>query len=184
MLYADLKGMNPGAGVLADQVFGANGLYDPDITNAGHQPRGFDQLIALYDHYVVIGSKIEVMFSTVGDTRDLVCGVTLRDSNTSFVALENVILPLESPFTSYAVVRAAAGEPAKLAQTFSPKFLGRTKYLSDPDLKGDSSSNSDEMGFYHVWAQALDDGDQGAVRALVRITFEVMFIEPKMPTAS
>jgi len=183
MLYYDYKGLNPGAGLNADQVFAANGLFDVDITNVGHQPRGFDQIIALYDHYVVIGSKVEVTFSSIGDTRDIICGVTLRDSNTSLAAQDQTD-PMESPFTSYGVLRAEAGPVVKVVQTFSPKFLGRSKYLSDPDLKGDATTNPNEMGFYHVWCSAFDNGDGGAVRAGIRITFEVVFIEPKTPGQS
>lgn len=40
--------------------FGANGLYDPDITGTGHQPMYFDNYAALYRQYRVTRSKISV----------------------------------------------------------------------------------------------------------------------------
>lgn len=39
-----------------------NGLYDPDITGAGHQPRGFDQWIALYKRYKVYKVDVEMLW--------------------------------------------------------------------------------------------------------------------------
>lgn len=38
---------------LYDQVWNLNSIYDPDQTNAGHQPRGFDQWAAIYNRYRV-----------------------------------------------------------------------------------------------------------------------------------
>ena len=51
-----------GSAVPTYHTFRANSLFDPDKTGQGHQPRGFDQLAAIYDHYCVIGSKITVHF--------------------------------------------------------------------------------------------------------------------------
>lgn len=36
-----------------DQVWNLNSLFDPDQTNVGHQPRGFDQWAAIYNRYRV-----------------------------------------------------------------------------------------------------------------------------------
>lgn len=40
-------------------TFRLNSLFDPDYSGSGHQPRGFDQLSAIYDKYVVRGVQIE-----------------------------------------------------------------------------------------------------------------------------
>lgn len=37
-----------------------NGLFDPDATGIGHQPKGFDRISALYSRYYVGASKITV----------------------------------------------------------------------------------------------------------------------------
>lgn len=42
----------------------ANSMYDPNFTGIGHQPRGFDQWMAVYDHYRVIQSHITVTPTT------------------------------------------------------------------------------------------------------------------------
>lgn len=42
------------------QEFRGNALYDPDYTDAGHQPYGYDQFADMYRDYMVYASKIEV----------------------------------------------------------------------------------------------------------------------------
>ncbi len=59
--FADVE-LDPGAGAMAAHIFSANGLFDPDITGVGHQPYSFDQWMAVYDHYHVVGAKISVTF--------------------------------------------------------------------------------------------------------------------------
>jgi len=62
--YFSVFTLNPGAaGSAGVQVFSANGLYDPDITSTGHQPRGFDQSSAMYKTFQVIKRMITVWFS-------------------------------------------------------------------------------------------------------------------------
>jgi hypothetical protein len=58
--YAGYFNIDPSAGAPASYLFHANGLYDPDHTGAGHQPHGFDQIMALYKNYQVLSSAIEV----------------------------------------------------------------------------------------------------------------------------
>ena len=83
--YVEYFTLNPAAaGLPATHVFSANGLYDPNITGVGHQPRGFDQLMALYDHYYVSRSKIIADFASISNNSvaPWVCGIVLDDDAT------------------------------------------------------------------------------------------------------
>ncbi len=63
LLYTDEINLDPGvAGVAAYHSFRANDCFDPDETGVGHQPRGFDQIIPMYEHFTVIGSKMKATF--------------------------------------------------------------------------------------------------------------------------
>lgn len=42
-------------------VFGLNSVYDPDVTDVGHQPYGFDQMMTLYNKCTVIGAKVKII---------------------------------------------------------------------------------------------------------------------------
>lgn len=48
------------------ESFRANGMYDPEISVGGRQPRGFDQAMALYGTFTVLGSKISVNWAYAG----------------------------------------------------------------------------------------------------------------------
>ncbi len=71
------SGVSPAA-----QVFRMNSLFDPDLTNAGHQPQEFDQLSAVYGQYCVVGSvlKAEVQCNANVDFDGVAC---YCDANTS-----------------------------------------------------------------------------------------------------
>ena len=44
----------------------ANGLYDPQVSTGGHQPRGFDEFMTTYDMYTVHGSRASGSFMYEG----------------------------------------------------------------------------------------------------------------------
>lgn len=56
--YVDSVYMDPGFGVAAQYYMSANSLFKPQAASGGHQPMNFDQWALLYNHYVVVGSKI------------------------------------------------------------------------------------------------------------------------------
>lgn len=49
--------LSAGAGEL---TYRANGMFDPEFALGGHQPLGFDQMTAIYDHFTVLNSSIRV----------------------------------------------------------------------------------------------------------------------------
>lgn len=177
MKYYTNISLNIGAaGSLASVVFRANSPYDPNQTGVGDQPRGFDQLMALYDHYVVIGSRITGKFT--GGTNFVLGGITLLDSAT---AIGQEVDHIENP---YCVWDAVVTEPKTLVQTFNNNFLGRSKPLSDPDLKGSASGNVTEGAYYHVWMASPAGTDESSITVPIMIEYTCMLIEPKDPGAS
>jgi len=49
-----------GAATLGQWVWRANDLYDPQYSMGGHQPAGFDQLMAMYQRFTVLRSQATV----------------------------------------------------------------------------------------------------------------------------
>jgi len=63
MKYCDQFLVTLAAGVLTDQIYRANSMFDPDRTGVGHQPRGFDQLVPMYNRYRVNKLSWNVRFT-------------------------------------------------------------------------------------------------------------------------
>lgn len=180
LVYAQQLDLNPGVGgAAAAYVFSCNGLYDPNITGIGHQPRGFDQLMALYDHYVVIAAKINWHFGTTnGSVYDQIAAITIQDDSTVSVDMRDYMERAISISKSFAA--GPSGETRKLELGVNPnKFLGRSNPLSDPDLKGSDSTNPAESAFFHLAVAPMQAVDAQTVNTYVQIEYSAIFIEPK-----
>lgn len=172
--------LNPGAGgSVATHVFSANGIYDVDITGVGHQPTGFDELMAMYDHATVISSKITVTFSS-GQTKTMLCGVTLSDVAT--VSSDPRVL-VENGRTQLVQVPGYSAGAQQALRTITSKcnpnkFLGRPDPMSEDDLRNSASSNPAEQAYWHVWAAPNDTTDASAIDFQAILEYIVIFTEP------
>lgn len=184
MLYNEVTQLNPGVGTMSVQVMSANGLYDPDISGTGHQPRGFDQIMPLFDHYTVIGAEIRVDFSSTESSLATQVGVSLVDDGTLSSAASDYI---ENGNTKYIYLapRGSGGSTASLTMKVNPnKFLGRSKPLADPDLKGNIGSNPSEQAFFHIWAIGAGGSDTATVSTNITVKYIAIFTEPKRVSQS
>ncbi len=133
--------IDPGADLAAANVFSANGIFDPDITNGSTQVRGFDQISVLYDHYTVIGSKCTVNFYCESP---VLVGIALRDSN---VTTTNALDYMEGRNVHSGFIGSTNGPGLKTIIVKAPisKFLGRPHLLSEDDCRGSLASNPQEQ---------------------------------------
>lgn len=171
----------PADTLLGARIYSCNGIYDPDITGIGHQPSGFDQLMLMYDHFVVIGAKLIVTFVNQDTSDSIICGIDVRDS---INAEPDVRIIIESGTAKYINLSERSSGQNQTTMTYKvnpAKFLGRSNPLSDPQLKGSSGGNPTEQCYFHIFAGNLDD--QGILGteciANICIEYQVVFIEPK-----
>lgn len=178
---------------MGTHVFSANGIYDPNITGTGHQPRGYDQLSLMYDHYVVIGSKISIKFVADKDVSPnlFTVGVAVKDSATVQATANDYIEGRVVRFTNLQTNIYNYPSKTQLSIKCSPKkFLGRSKLLADPELKGvtgniGTGSNPSEGVYYHIFAQPVSSSTNPVpINIQVFIEYLVIWIEPKQPAQS
>lgn len=187
LAYQEVVSLNPSA--IADAVhrFSANGMFDPNLTGIGHQPRGFDQYMAMFDHFVVIGVKIKCIFVGIDDSAQasMIVGVALKDSATTYTSNDY----MEGRTCNYAVLEQNSfGYPSQktIVMKANPnRFLGRSKPLSDSQLKGSITANPAEDVQLHIFASTLDGvTDPSTFNVNVLIEYTAVFIEPKTPAQS
>lgn len=169
----------PTLGAQATYRYRANGLYDPDFTSTGHQPMFFDQMSALYDHFVVIASKIQVNYVLNECTSAVICTLTLDDDSSTYTSNKPAAM-VEGGRTNWAIGTPNDKSQVVLTNQFSPKrFLGRSKPLSDPELKGSASGSPTEQAYYVVAVESTDGATPGNIRCWVEIDYVAVWIEPK-----
>lgn len=182
--FSEQISMDPGTGLVATATYNAGSCYDPRTAAGGLQPRGFDQWMAFYEHFVVLGSKITCTFQTTGlqpsDGNGIV-GIYLKaNSVTEILTIPALIEQQNSVHKAIGPV-GGYNSTAIVTKTYSAKrFLGRESLLSDSQLKGTLNGNPAESAYYEVVVGPSNNGDNlGAVRVLIDIEYIVALIEPK-----
>lgn len=170
---------NPGT-----KVFTLNGLYDPDISGSGHQPRGFDELILLYDHAVVINTKVRIDIWNNLSTSGAYVIATIRDNSAPST---NYIDYTETSNSKWVLLSPATGGSActTIYLDVNPnEFLGLPNPMSNPELKGSAAKNPDEQAYLHISGMSDDNFTACSVLFMVTLEYTAIFVEPKQVAAS
>lgn len=179
----DMTSISSGVGV--QHRMRANSLYAPSYDTAGHQPRGYDQLSRIYDHYCVIGSKITVHFNSGVDVAQNVgvyAFVDISDTANPLPTLSDMCEARKSN-CKYMPRNTTSTKPAVLSQTYSPyKMFGIPKkdsIISNDRLNTQVSTNPLEDAIYSVGVvcQRTTTTDPDPIVARVDIVFMAIFTE-------
>lgn len=168
--------VNPGAGLVADYMFRANDVFDPNYSGVGHQPRGFDQIMPLYNHFTVIGSRCKIQVTNTADAAFYTCFLALQGEPT--VTL-NPIDYMERQDVVTKTVGSKSADPMRtLTYNFSTKkFFSKSNVLDDTTLRGSAAASPSEVAYYHFGAVESDGGDPGAIYFNIIIDYIVCFHE-------
>lgn len=185
--YVETISLNIGtSGIPAVYTFAANGLYDPNITGAGHQPTGFDQHMTMYYHYTVIGSRCRIKAFRGDTTPDvpIYLGIEMNDSSTSRVSSNTLANVLENKqMRTYRVLPVDASAFCTMNAKFSLRknfHAGKGSMISEDIYRGNDAANPTELYYYHVYAVPYDAAtDAEAVPVIVEIDYIVVFHAPK-----
>jgi len=174
LVYSEKNNLN----TQTAKIYSLNGVYDPNVTNIGHQPRGFDELMRLFDACVVQKTKVEIWGSTQGDP--ILVTMAVRDTATGALDVRDY---LEQGPSRSKIVSRQGYEASYMQMHVDPnKYLGRKSILSDPDLKSTAVGNPTEQAYLHLYPSNFET--PGTLDYFIRITYDVVFIEPKVPDRS
>lgn len=145
--YSEVITMATDVNGKASHAFGCNSLYDPNVGGTGHQPLYFDQLSAIYDHYLAMKSRIKLTLMTTDNlTENSIYTITIDDD--------------ASPATSAAAIREAVSSRSKV---INPKgFIPTLRHSWDAQrtfggnvqdntaLQGTNGANPTERSFFII----------------------------------
>lgn len=168
-----------GPSVAGAYVFSANGLFDPNITGAGHQPLGFDQMMLAYNHYTVHSATINV-FWVNGSASQTFVSVS-RNADTATVT--DVTKLLENGDVAFQIlpINTVQNEFFKQSMTIDiARYEGVDDVLDDSDLRGSISANPVEQAYFHLSAWDPYSAAVRTANCTVELTYDVTFTEPKL----
>lgn len=177
--YADVLTLVSTTGGMGINVFAANGTFDPDITNVGHQPMYRDTYASIYDQYVVLGSRITARFGARGAVNWLIGIVGDDDSSISSTASTK----MEQNNSHYEMLGGMGSQPKTITMTFDPLSKFGVDAKDDGSSQTAIGSNPTELWCFGVYAHTLD-ASTATLDLLVDIEYTVKFSELVTPTQS
>jgi len=180
MRYYDVVSLNTSSTAPAVYVMAMNGMYDPNITSTGHQPRGFDEMMALYENYYV--TEATIRFSIQNFTSEnTIFGININNSTSVGTTIEHYI---EAGNTHYKTQGNGGAPNQEVFYTVDiAKFLGK-KEANDDSLQGSASSNPQDILYAHCFAHGFSQSLSVNFAANIEITFKGYVTEQRIPPQS
>lgn len=177
MRYVGQFALNCAIGSPTFYQFSANGLYDPDITGAGHQPNGFDQMMALYNHYEVLASECMFKVYNSNTLEGFNMGIKLDDSGTLATTGPDTVW--ETNLMSWKPIASGYTTEPMVKHKYSQKSFFGDK-AGDRECWGDASSNpTDQAYFLCIIGPATSTQDLPSLACVAQIDYLVKLHEPK-----
>lgn len=164
-----------------------NGMFDPNQTGAGHQPRFFDQLTPLYGRYRVHGAYVSATFNDPG-ADGIFVGVNVYNA---FVGQNSVEGKLTSDIRERKLATVYplnnSGSQHKTIGFYVPmaKIMGQTAAQYTADLNTAATISADPISQAYLETFVVSP-TQGAISVSLslKITYYVTFSDYKAPAQS
>lgn len=156
-----------------------NSLYNPRVAGGGHQPYYFDQMMAVYDHFTVIGTKVSVCVTNTG-TAPLIFGGYINDDST--VTPTSLVNCQEAPMSQWALIPPGNEKCITLTWKWSAKKFftkDRQGLLADINLTGTASADPGEASVLTLYYQSADLNTTTGVTFAIRMDFISIYSELK-----
>lgn len=182
LVYGDKINLQLNLGAAQYNAFRMTSLYDPDLTNVGHQPQWFDQLANVYAKYRVKGAKITATFTAPGIpvsatlNGPYMVGVTISSASTLAAGSFASLIEDANSKSTILCTREGGNNVKTITNTYSPsRDLGVDPMESD--LTATTSSNPTLNAYAHCWAIDQVFANTSIVYLQVKIEFFCEFFD-------
>lgn len=179
LVYYDTYQMATTALAPQFQVFRPNSMFDPDLTNVGHQPLYRDQIAAIYQNYRVLKATFHWSVSTSNTNNGLMTLATYNQTPPSTL-IEVVEFSRRPPYrlTQYEKVQGSfVVDIATVLGLESDDYANNSLYNT---AIGSNPSVTPQVQFGWYAATTTDTG----CSLSVTIVFDVLFMTPAAPGTS
>jgi hypothetical protein len=156
------------SGALGRQRFRGNSGFDPDETGTGGQPANWDDFSVFYNRYVIVGSRITVVYySTSAGAGGTLNAVTYPYNVTAVTTVPDGIA---QPYSVSQKVGAIPGSWSTYMS--SSKILGRNVRTSDA-CQAQYNANPSDVWYWDTVYQAIDGAATTTVYATYILDYDV-----------
>lgn len=170
-------------GTVTNYLIRANSLFDPRFNVGGHQPYGFDQLMAIYTKFVVVGAKVTVHLGPAGASTFLygVFGINIVDPAASSITQSSDAI--ESQYSTYNAWNASVIN--KVSMGFDAQKYFDVKDLQDADeLIGTASADCTRQAYFNLWVASDTGASSQNVTFTYKVEYDAIFFEPRNVASS
>lgn len=186
--YVQTNVLSNSAGAINYQTFSANNMYDPDSTGIGHQPLYFDEMSAVYNHYVVIGSKITVKSAgsiTTGSGSNFTpVLVALQIHSASTPSQTSPVILAEQNQAIVKLMGPGQDTAFTLTKRWSAKKFFGKGVLANNALQGSSAGAPSEQSYFTISTRPVDLVSTTSLSFLVTIEYIAVWKELKSTVPS
>lgn len=166
-------------------VFSLNGLFDPNITGTGHQPRGYDQITPFYKAYTVFGVSIRIRSaaSNLNVNADAVLCLRLKSAltSTSMAGMYSADFQEASSCMCWEADTQQAELDLGYVSIADLEGVPKDKVMSDDQYSAGVAGNPGQQPQLELYL-ASNSGLAGALgaarRYTVDLTYSVRFFQP------
>jgi len=183
--YVTEQNISVSTGLSKSVSYIANGMFDPEAALGGHQPKMFDQWMAVYSHYNVVASKISVRLA-ISSNPQLTWGVA-RTATTD--QLTGLTLPtiLENRYQGDWTINGDSNpnNVTMANRTMTANYNQKVQFglnaTGRDDLNGSAIINPHEQSVFELWVCPIL-GNTGNINAtfVVEIEFVALLTEPRL----
>jgi len=167
-------------------TFRANGLFDPRFAIGGHQPMGFDQLMAIYSKYTVVGAKMTLRVCVGTQTfNNGTFGINIRDPAAAAVTTSESAI--ESQYSTYNTFGYLQDTKSVTLNFDGPKYFNSNDIVDDDTLAGTNTTDPARIALADFWVAAdvaPPIAPNNVVTFHIKIDYESYFYEPKNVVSS
>jgi len=188
--YADLHQIATAAttGYCGTEVrYNLNGLYDPYYTGAGHQPYGFDQIMATYTKYRVESVTFRVTYTTPGAAQDVFCAASFGPGTSASLTSVSPQAVCEWPNAVHGHLPSTGSRLCVLTGTIAiNELLGisKARYDADDQFVGSTSANPTQVCLLAVAVGSYSGSASQATSALVELEYNAVVFERQVIATS
>lgn len=191
--YSDsLDFTDPIAGGVIFQTYMGNGIFDPDVTSTGHQPRGYDNYKAFYRSWIVHGSSCRTIWlnpTNVGIASAYVAQIPWQTDDTTIIIDDVGEMPGGK-------IRAVAAQRPMIMKSYmsSKKMFGMRRIDQIDNAWGQTGNGvgveadplAGNQWYWLIMSQSGNIGFPGTynLSCQVRIVYYVEFFNKFLPTLS